>query len=151
MTLKKVCETNINRRPVCLTVMDASEWNNVKDEDEEVADELQDVPVKIPQNPLLTMGQVTIENNDDDTEIFQTPVRKENKKTKPTKSVQISGNKKNKKELKVTPKSTTYKKLVVEPPKSNKRKKDRLSHSIRTSDDEVVASKHKLKKNRLTL
>lgn len=152
MTLKKVCETNIDRRPVCLGVMNASDWNEVKNEIEEVADEV-DIPVKRPHNPLLTMGQVTIENNDDDTEAFQTPVRKDTKKSKIAKptSVLVKGNKKFKKEVKISQKSTLHKELAVEPTKSNKRKKDRLSHSIRINDDDVAASKQKIKKKRLTL
>lgn len=156
MTLNKVCETNIDRRPVCLGVMDASDWNEVKDENNEVSDEeLLDIPVIKPHNPLLTMGQVTIENIDDDTEVFQTPVRKETKKSRPAKSPSTTSllvrDSKKIKKPKVSPQSTLLNELAVKPTKSNKRKKDRLSHSIRTSDNEVVVSKHKVKKTRLTL
>lgn len=154
MTLTKVCETNIDRRPVCLGIMDASEWNEVKDENEEIADEeILDIPVRRPHNPLLTMGQVTIENNEDDTEIFQTPVRKEKRNSKSAKSAPlfVKDSKKIKKELSVPRISKPHKELAVEPAKIVKRKKDRLSHSIKTSDDKVVVSKQKLKKKRLTL
>lgn len=92
LTLTKLCSTSMRRRPICLALVDTSEYRKqepIKDEqfnetDLENSDE-EEKKVAMPRKltaPLRSIGKVTIENDEDElNEIVQT-LRTKSKKRK---------------------------------------------------------------------